>query len=182
MNIKKHIIHFQYPELSGFSVVEVILAAAIFLIFSGASIVLVLQGFDTNRTATEIIVANQYAIEGIEAVRSIRNQSYANLIATAGTGLARVASGPAFVWAFSGTQNQFGPNNMYTRVISISSVYRDSITPNGNIVNHLTYPGGGTLDPNTMKATATVTWNVSPTRHDSVVQTTYFTNWRVNAI
>jgi type II secretory pathway pseudopilin PulG len=159
---------------SGFSVIEIIFASALFLIFSGAAIIVVLQGFDANRTATETIVANQYAIEGIEAVRSIKNQSYANLVATAGTGLARVPSGSAFVWAFSGSQNQFGPNNKYTRVITISSVNRDA---SGNIVS-----SGGSLDPNTKKATATVTWNHTPTRINTVVQTTYFTNWRATAL
>jgi hypothetical protein len=166
--------HFRFPIQSGFSVVEIILASALFLIFSGGSIVVVLQGFDANRTGTEVVVANQYAIEGIEAVRSIRNQSYANLVASGSAGLTRVASGPAFVWTFSGTNNKFGPNNKYTRVISISSVNRDA---SGNIVS-----SGGSLDPNTMKATSTVTWNVTPTRHDTVVQTSYFTNWRAPAI
>ena len=129
-----------------------------------------MQGFDTNRTATEIIVANQYAIEGIEAVRSIRDQSngYTTLSAKIGTstGVAQVSS----VWAFSGTQNQFGPNNMYTRVISIASVNRDA---SGNIVS-----SGGTLDSNTVKVTSTVTWNVTSSRHDTVIQTTYLTNWQ----
>lgn len=156
---------------SGFSVVEIILASALFLIFSGASIVVVLQGFDLNRVGTETIVANQYAIEGIEAVRSIRNQSYANLVVTAGAGLTRSASN---TWTFSGVSNQFGPNNMYTRVIVISSVSRDA---SGNIVS-----SGGSVDANTMKVTSTVTWNHTPTRIDKVIQTTYLTNWRAPAI
>jgi len=172
--------YFNFPKENGFSVVEIILACALFMILSAGSIAVILQGFDANRTATETIVANQYAIEGIEAVRSIRNQSYANLVATASAGLTRNASN---TWTFFGTKNQFGPNSMYTRVISISTVYRDSISPSGNIVDHTTYPGGGTLDTNTMKATVTVTWNHSPTRINNVIQTTYFTNWRgVNAI
>jgi|SRR5579872_6270737 len=174
MNIKKRILHFRFLEQKGFSVVEIILASALFLIFSGASIIVVLQGFDADRTATDAIVANEYAIEGIEAVRSIRDQSsgYSNLAAKTGAnGVAPVSS----VWAFSGGSNQFGPNGMYTRVITISTVNRDG---SGNIVS-----SGGSTDPNTMKVTSTVTWNVSPTRHDSVVQTTYLTNWRgVNAI
>lgn len=161
----------RFINQSGFSVVEIILASALFLIFSGAAITVVLQGFDLNRTSTETIVANEFAIEGIEAVRSISNQSYSNLVATAGTGLTRSVSN---TWAFSGANNVFGPNNMYTRVITISAVSRDA---NGNIVS-----SGGTVDANTMKVTSTVTWNHSPTRVDKVTQTTYLTNWRVPAI
>ena len=166
-------IHFKFPNQSGFSVVEIILACALFMIFSGASIVVVLQGFDANRTATEMIIANQYASEGIEAVRSIRNQSYANLVATSGTGLARGASN---TWTFSGTSNTntFSPVGKYSRVIVISSVSRDA---SGNIVS-----SGGTVDPNTMRVRATVTWSHTPTRVDSVIQTTYLTNWGVPAL
>jgi hypothetical protein len=167
--------HVRFPNESGFSVVEIILASALFLIFSGASIVVVLQGFDANRVATETIVANQYASEGIEAVRSIRNQSYAKLVATAGTGVTQVPAGTG-VWTFSGVQDQntFAPVNKYTRVITISAVRRDA---SGNIVS-----SGGTVDPNTMKATSTVTWNHTPTRINSVVQTTYLSNWQKTAV
>jgi len=169
MNVFKKI-HFRFPKQKGFSVIEIILAAALFLIFSGGAIIVVLQGFDANRTATEMIVANQYAIEGLEAVRSIGDQSYSNLTLSSGTGLVRSASN---TWTFSGTNNQFGPNNKYTRVITITAVNRDA---SGNIVS-----SGGTLDANTKKITATVTWTHTSARIDSVVQTTYLTNWGANA-
>jgi len=163
--------YFTFVKESGFSVVEIILASALFLIFSGAAIVVVLQGFDLNRTSTDSIVANQFAIEGLEAVRSIRNQSYTNLTPIAGTGLTRSASN---TWTFSGANNQFGPNNMYTRVITISTVNRDA---SGNIVS-----SGGSLDTNTMKVTSVVSWKESPTRNDTVTQTTYLTNWAAPAL
>src|SRR5258708_5508033 len=98
---------FRFTTLNpaGFSVVEVILAAAIFLIFSSGSIAVVLQGFDANRTGAEVTIANQYAAEGIEAVRSIRDQSYTNIITPMTTGIRRNGSN---VWYFlgNGTNNQ----------------------------------------------------------------------------
>lgn len=146
----------------GFSVIEVILAAALFIIFSTGAIVVILQGLDSNRLGEEQTVANQYAAEGIEAARSIRNSSYASLVNTSGTGIAS-SSG---VWVFLGSNNVFGK---YTRALKVEDVQRTG----GNIV-----ASGGTIDPNTKKITSTVTWNFSSTRNNSVVLTTYLTNWR----
>ncbi len=150
---------------SGFSVIEIIFTAAVFLIFSSGVIFVILQGFDANRTGSEETIANQYASEGIEAVRSIRNQAYEKLINTASIGLTR---SPENLWTLSGANNTF---NKYTRVISIADVRRDG---SGNIV-----ASGGTVDPNSKKITSTVSWKASPTRNSSVVLITYLTNWRL---
>lgn len=149
---------------AGFSVIEVLLAAALFAIFSTGIIGVVLQGFDANRLGSEQAIANQYASEGIEAARSIKNQSYATLVNSAGSGIARNGLG---VWAFSGANNVL---SKYARVLTVADVQRDA---GGNIVS-----SGGTIDPNTKKVVSTVSWNVSPTRNNSVDLTTYLTNWR----
>lgn len=148
----------------GFSVIELILTSAIFLIFSGGIIFVVLHGFDLNRLSEEETIANQYASEGIEAVRSIKNQNFSSLANAASTGIIRNGSN---VWAFSGTNNI---NGKYTRTLAIASVNRDG---SGNIVS-----SGGTTDPDTKKVTSTVSWNAGPTRNNSVILTTYLTNWR----
>ncbi len=144
--------------------IEVILASALFMIFSVGIVSVVLQGLDANRVSNETIIANSYASEGIEAVRSMRNQSFGNLVSTTSAGLVRTGGN---VWGFGGTNNAF---TKYTRSIAVLSVNRDA---SGNIV-----ATGGTLDPNTKKITSTVTWNVSPQRNNSIVLTTYLTNWR----
>lgn len=159
---------FLIGDHKGFSVIEVILASAIFLIFSTGGIAVVLQGLEANRLGSEESIANQFASEGIEASRSIRDQSYANLVNSTGTGVTRNATG---VWTFAGTNNTF---NKFTRVIVVSSVQRDG---SGNIV-----ASGGTVDANTKKITSTVTWNFTPTRTDSVVLTTYLTNWMATVV
>lgn len=152
----------------GFSVLELILASAIFMIFAIGSVSVVLQGIDSNRLGEEQSIATQFAAEGLEAARSIKNQGFANLVNSSASGLARVSN----LWAFSGTQNQFGPSNKYRRSLSIADVQRDV---SGNIVT-----SGGTLDPDTKKVSSVVTWNVSPTRPNSVNLITYLTNWRAN--
>ena len=149
---------------SGFSVIEVILAAALFMIIATGSITVILQGTDSNRLGEEQAVANQYAAEGMEAVRSIKNQNFANLVNSAGTGIAQVGN----VWTFSGGSNIL--SSKYTRVIKVENVYRDI---SGNIVS-----SGGTLDTKTKKITSTVVWNFGPTRANSVVFTSYLTNFR----
>src|SRR5258708_3473724 len=133
---------------SGFSVIEVMLASALFVIFSTGIVSVVLQGFDANRLGSEETIANQYASEGLEAVRSIKNQGFTKLVNSGGTGVIRNASN---VWAFGGGSNAFAK---YLRVITIADAQRDS---SGNIV-----ASGGTIDPNIKKVTSTVTWNVTP--------------------
>lgn len=150
----------------GFTVVEIILAAALFVIFAVGVMTAILQGLDINRLGEEQTTANQYATEGIEAVRSIKNQNFTNLANSVGVGVGRSGG----VWAFSGVNNQFGPSNKYTRVLTVSDVQRDG---GGNIV-----ASGGTVDPSTKKITSTVSWNVSPTRPNSVALSTYLTNWK----
>jgi len=152
----------------GFSVIEVILAAAIFMIFATGAVGVVIQGLSSNRLGEEQTVATQYASEGLEAVRSIKNRGFSNLVNSSGTGLARSGT----VWVFSGSNNTFTPKpgKTYTRVIKVEPVYRNA---NGDIVT-----SGGTLDNLSKKITSTVTWSFSPARNNSVVLTTYLTNYR----
>lgn len=147
----------------GFSLIEIILAIAIFATVSTSAVGIVLQGLELNRLSAEETIANQYASEGLEAVKSIKSQSFSLLLDNNSVGL----SNSSGLWSFSGTQNVF--DNRFSRTISITSVQRDA---NGDVVEN-----GGTVDPETKKATATVSWTVSGTRHDSVLLSTYLTNW-----
>lgn len=148
----------------GFSVIEVILAAALFMILATGSVAVILQGLDSNRLGEEQTVANQYASEGIEAARSIKNQAFTSLVNSVGTGIIQGGG----VWTFSGSNNVL--SSKYTRVLTVADVQRDG---SGNIV-----ASGGTLDPLTKKITSTVSWNFTPTRSNSVVLTSYLANWK----
>jgi len=54
--------------------------------------------------------------------------------------------------------------------LTVSDVQRDG---SGNIV-----VSGGTLDPDTKNVVSTASWNVNSARANSVVLTTYLTNWK----
>lgn len=145
-----------------FSILEVILAAGIFAIVATGAVSAMLHIFSANRLGEEMTVATEFASEGIEASRSIKNQGFSNLTNTLGTGIIKSGS----VWTFSGTSNTL---SKYNRVISISDVNRDG---SGNIV-----ASGGTLDPLTKKIQSTVNWNFGGSRNETVNLISYFTNW-----
>ncbi len=146
----------------GFSVVEVTLAVALFAIFGVGVVVAVISNLSLNQSGQEQTIASQYASEGVEAIRSIKNQNFSALT-NGNWGI--VQSGG--VWTLSGANNTW---DKYTRVINISSVQRDV---SGNIV-----ASGGTVDPDTKKVTVTVSWNVNPVRPVSSVTSSYVTNWK----
>lgn len=147
----------------GFSVIEIILAAGIFVIFATGITGVVVSSFTASRQGEEQTKATQFASEGLEAVKSIKNQTFINLVATASSGVTRFGG----VWSLFGTNNIF---EKYTRTIAISSVQRDG---SGNIV-----ASGGATDSATMKVRSTVTWAASGARNDSVVLSTYLSDFR----
>lgn len=158
---------------NGFSVLEVILAVAIFMIFSTGAIVVITQGYNANRLGTENTVASQFAAEGIEAVKSIKNQGFANLnVNNQPRGLNRVSN----VWVFDtdGTTDTLVHNSgeNYIRQVKVETVYRDGLPPSGNIV------ASGTLDQDTKKVTSTVTWNFNSARPETTSLITYLSDWR----
>ncbi|QQR77240.1 MAG: hypothetical protein IPJ67_03785 [Candidatus Moraniibacteriota bacterium] len=150
----------------GFSVVEVLLGAALFAVFASGAIALLLQGLQADRLAEEESVASNYASEGLEALRSMKNQSFASLTTTASSGIDRVGSGG--VWAFSGASTSYGK---YVRTVSVAPVSRDG---NGNVV-----ASGGTNDPLSRKVTSTVTWPVSVSRINALSFVSYLTDWHL---
>lgn len=153
---------------SGQSVIEIIIAVAMFVIIAGSAVVTILGSFLTSRLAEEETQATVYAVEGIEAVQSIRNQGWIDfLLATdcsAGCGLDSVGG-----WSFSGTSDNPDALNKFTRVVSINDVER----VNGDIVE-----SGGTVDDDTKKVASSVTWDFTPSRTNTVELTTYVTNWQ----
>lgn len=157
---------------NGFSVLEVILAAAIFMIFSTGAIMTVVQGYNANRLGTENTVASQFAAEGIEAVKAIKNRGYSNLTNFTAVGLQR--NNPGNFWEFDplgeGTNDTLLHNSgdNYIRTIKVESVNRDG---NGNI------QPSGTPDPDTKKITATVTWNFNSARPETTSLITYLSDW-----
>jgi len=145
----------------GFSVLEIVLAMGLFTIIAGGAAGVVIQAFSSTRLGEEETKATFLASEGLEAVRAIQERDFWALVA--GTHGLDSSTGK---WELSGTQNTFGK---YTRKIVISNIYRDA---SGNIVT-----SGGILDLYTKRVEAVVTWDFTPTRHNTVRLPTYFTYW-----
>jgi type II secretory pathway pseudopilin PulG len=131
-------------KLKGFSILELMLSAALFSIFSVSITLAVLQGSSATQSVITAELARQRAIEGIEAVRAIRAQSFDALQDTPSTGV-QFNNGK---WEFFGTQDE---QNGFVRTISVQSGQRDS---NGNIVD-----SGGTEDADLKLIIVTVTKN-----------------------
>lgn len=149
---------------AGFSMLELILVVAIFSFTVISAVGLIIQGMRATRLANERAVAGHYAMEGIEAVKSIKNRGYYNLLSgTTGPGVVNTGG----VWDFSASTNTFGK---YTRSIKLLGVQRDV---SGNIVDT-----GGTFDRDTVEVVSTVTWSFGPGRNESITKTSYISNWK----
>ncbi len=161
-----------YKRQKGMSILEVMLAATLFVIFSSATVGTLLQGIDANRLGQEETVAIQFAQEGIEAVKSIKNQSFSNLTAVNPTPRG-VTNGAGNVWTFKtdGTNDVLNSGKNYTRTLKIDSVNRDA---GGNIVPAPT----GTVDTASKKVTSSVDWTFYALRQNNVSLVSYLTDWR----
>jgi prepilin-type N-terminal cleavage/methylation domain-containing protein len=102
----------------GFSLIELVLASAIFSVFSLGITVAVLQGSAAERSSVQSEMARQWAMEGIEGARAIQAESFDNLSNVATSGV-RLENGK---WELFGEKDEW---EGYTRVISISSAERD---------------------------------------------------------
>ena len=132
----------------GFSLIEVIIAIAIFAIISAGTITGFIPILISNRQSSEIQIANNLAQEGIEAARSIRNRDF-NLLTVGAKGIG-VSSG---LWAFNGSSDV---TDKYTRQISIT----------------------GTTNPDSFIINSLVTWKFLGNETKSFSQTTTLTNWQ----
>lgn len=128
--------------MKGFSVLELVLAAALFSIFSLAIVTAVFRGSNAEQAAMNAEIARQWAREGIEAVRAVRSQSFDSLGDSSGTGI-RLENGK---WEFHGNQDEW---DGYERVVTLHPARRDS---DGNIVTE-----GGNEDADLKSVTSTVT-------------------------
>lgn len=148
---------------TGMSIVEVILAIAIFVMIGAGTVVSITNGLSTTRLAREQQFATALAVEGLEGTTAMRNHNWSNL-AVGTYGLSE--SGGS--WSFIPGSDQ-DPSGRFTRMITVSAISRDG---NGNIVT-----SGGTLDPNSRMVEVSVIWNVTPTRQNTVSMSQLLTNW-----
>ena len=144
----------------GFSLVELVVALGIFAIVSSGVIFVVINSYRTYYGAGDRQVVVQFAQEGLEAVKSIRDNSWQGVVAVADDNDHGVIKTNG-LWQFSGTSNTLGA---LTRTIVISNVSRDN---SGNI------DAGTAYDPNTKKVIVTV----SGAGISNYVLVSFITNW-----
>ncbi|MCB9802547.1 type II secretion system protein [Candidatus Nomurabacteria bacterium] len=144
----------------GFSLVELVVAVGVFAILASGVFYVVTNSYTNFYGTGDKQAIAEFAQEGLEAVRSIRENSWQYIEDNVGSDLG--VSQTAGLWSFSGSSDVSGG---LTRVITIADVSRDT---SGNIVS-----SGGSDDPLTKKITITV----SGTGISDYVLTSYLTSW-----
>lgn len=133
---------------SGITLVEVLIAAAIILIFLlalfGAHNLFLKAAFSSG----EVIKASTLAEEGLEAIRFLRNSSWNANIEQLLLDTDYFLTFTAGTWSTSTSYTLI--DNIYERKIRLSAVYRDA---NSDIV-----ASGGTVDPNARLVISSVSW------------------------
>lgn len=155
---------------SGQSLLEVILAMAIFVAIAGTLITMSVGGFRGLEQGGEQTEAEGLAQEGMEAVKSIRDRAW-NENTYGPTGVQVQPSGGQWQFTGAGTnQTGLGTNGKFTRAITFNDVCRDT----GN--NIVVCPGFYT-DVHAKKATVSVTWTTRGGQSNTVQKVAYITNW-----
>jgi len=145
----------------GFSLIEVLLGLTLFALFSAGVFYTAVDTVESDLHQELKSEALNYAQEGLEVTRMIRNVDFLDL--TTGSHGVVYSAG---VWSFSGTSDAI--DTFYTRTVMISDVYRDA---NNNIAV------SGTLVPMTKKVVSTVSWTWKSFLPEDVILTTYLTDW-----
>lgn len=122
--------------------IEIIIGFGILSVFISSITLMVLNSYKSGLSTANYLESLSIVREGIEAVKSVRDNLATNLTNGA-HGLAQVGG----KWVFSGTSDIVGK---YTRTVTITDVQRDSA---GAYVT-----SGGTSDPRSKKAVVKVTW------------------------
>lgn len=152
----------------GVGIIEIVVVVAIagIALFGISGVSSYALGVMNDRKA--LLEASYLAEEGIEAIRSVRDENWSSNIAglTMGTNYYSVVSGSKWILQ---TTNPGLINNRYARRAVFENVNRDG---SDNIVT-----SGGTLDANTKKVTTYVSWS-DRRGSQEISLVTYLTNWR----
>ncbi|MDX9892842.1 MAG: prepilin-type N-terminal cleavage/methylation domain-containing protein [Patescibacteria group bacterium] len=150
----------------GFSLVEVILAVALFGMFATALLGLLMNSYGSDVQARQKDLATLYAQEGMEAVWSIRRQSW-NFLNNGTFGLDNSAG----YWQFLEEADLL--DGRYTRTIIIADACRDG---GSNLVDCLT--PGATVDLYAKKVISKVDYASINGIANSVELSAYLTAWQ----
>lgn len=148
----------------GFSLLEVVIAIAIFGLMASTMVTLATGGLSALEQGGEQTEAEALAQEGLEAVKSIRDRAWnENTYTTSSVSIA------ASAWHYTG-ENTTEAIGQFTRTISFDNVCRDGS-------NSIVECPGSYTDINTKKVTSEVSWTVRDGITNSVKKVTYLANW-----
>jgi len=137
---------------SGQSLIELLVAAGIFILVASAAVTALIGGQIANLQASQNAIALSLAQEGLEAARSIRDNSWADLT-TGSHGLAISANR----WVFQGTSEDLSLKlRNANRIVTISSA-----------------------GSNRMLAQVAINWEIMPGRQAKTELSAYLTNWKI---
>lgn len=149
---------------SGQSILEVIIAMAIFALVSVTLVTLAAGSFVGLEQGGEQTEAENLAQEGIEAVKSIYENAWNEL--KYNTSSVSVSENK---WIFDG-EGTVETIGQFTRTISFSPVCRNA---SDDIVNC----PGSYADPHSKKVSVTVTWDTQKGKSNTVKRESHITNW-----
>ena len=156
--------NYYFRNQKGLSLVEILVALAIFALVASSVGVLVMDSYSSSQKGGERSKAEAFAQEGIEAVRSIRERGWNEL--------------PVGQYGLTSDKNYWrltaGPDilDSYSREIIIEKACRG---PQGTIVS-CSEPDAA-LDLYTKKITSRVTWSGITGRPSEARLVSYLTNW-----
>jgi Tfp pilus assembly protein PilV len=151
-----------FKKEKGVGLLEILIASVVIVIGLLAIISFLIFSRGITFRVARNTEATSFAEEAIEAVRSMRDESWSS-VSTPGTYYPEIVGNK---WTLSVTDPGL-LNNLYTRTVVIGDVQRDA---NDDISS------SGASDSNTKKITATVSWQESSSNRQ-VVLTTYITNF-----
>lgn len=171
-------LHHPSGNNKGFSIIELLVGFSILTMSLGALLGFLAFTLTTSSFLKQQTEATAFAQELLEAVRSFRDGTSWNVDDPQNQydGLGKAQTGAAYHIAISQDipprwQIILGEETLsiFSRSVTFENVQRDV---NSNIV-----VTGGVNDPNTKKATATVSWSAKSKNHQIDI-VTYFTNWK----
>jgi len=153
-----------FKNIKGQSLLEVIVAVAVFALVGATMVSMVVGGFTAMTQGGDQTEAEALAQEGIEAVKSIRDRAW-NEAKYNQSGVSTLTG--EWTYLGEGTTETIG---QYTRTIAFSDVCRDAL-------DDITTCPGTYTDVNIKKVTVTVSWETSVGATNSVQKIAYVSNW-----
>ena len=156
--------HKKILKNKGFILIEVIISIAIFAIFAGAMVSMILGSFSVMQKGADYSFATNLSQEGIEVIRIIREGAWNELK------YAKSALVFEDIWFLAGEETEERIDK-FDRYIEFEAVYRDL---DRELVS-FDYPGA-VLDINSLNINSVVAWQENE-KLLSVSNKTMFTNW-----